>query len=75
MPCSWCGSHAGVRQVKRNGQAVRSPLPGVPLHLCYRCWGVYTEEGRRRDQTGRPGDARGRTIPMTVPILRQIGRR
>ncbi len=75
MLCAWCGDSRGVKPVRRDGMAVRSPVPGVPLHLCYRCWGVYRESGQRRGVGTRPPDAgpiTGRDI--TPALLRAMKR-
>lgn len=75
MTCSWCGSWNGVKPVKVNGQLQPSPVPNIPLHLCFRCWGVYRDTGTRRDQHPRPPDAGPITgVPLTPALLREMGR-
>lgn len=75
MPCSWCGSHLGVKPIKVNGKLQPSSIPGVPLHLCYRCWGVYRDTGQRLDQRQHPpADGPITGIPLTPERLRQMVR-
>lgn len=75
MHCHWCGGWSGVQMVRRNGQPVASPEPGVPLHLCWQCWGLYRESGRRADQRGRPRPGPISGQPITPEMMRQLGRR
>jgi hypothetical protein len=73
LGCSWCGSWAGVKPVKVNGALQPSPIEGVPLHLCYRCWGVYRDTGQRYGMVPRPPDPGPITgVPLTPALLRGL---
>jgi hypothetical protein len=74
MNCHWCGSYRGVKEVRRNGEPMPSPFPGVPLRLCFGCWGLFKETGQRKDQTGQPQPGPITGIPMTPTVLRALGR-
>lgn len=74
MLCQWCGSGRKVKEVRRNGVPMVGPVEGVPLHLCYFCWGLLRESGTRRDQTGQPTPGPISGIPLTGSVLRQMGR-
>ena len=72
MRCHWCGDWAGIKMVRRDGKPVLSPVRGEPLHLCFRCWGMYRESGQRADQRGRPTPGPISGTPITPEMLRGL---